>query len=424
MTKPTIVTRAGKGSPLTRAELDGNFTNLDNATWNVSDGTNSKAFSLNDTLQFTAGTNISVGVNSSTGVVTITNTSTATGTVTSVSGTGTVNGLTLTGTVTSSGNLTLGGTLNLSSPPTIGGTTPGIIYASQLYATASGSVSLNPANGLVSIQPSGTGTLTINPNTVGTMNKMNIGGTTPGTGAFTTLSANSTVSGTGFSTYLASPPAIGSTTANTGAFTTITASDAYTGTVTTTGNGFNLTYNPTSGVGAAIQATGKDSQGGVGYFDFLKATNTTSGVSNGNKSFRINSTGTLEIINSGYTTTIFSLTDSGLVTLSNLITLKGINEQVYALTFASTLTPAAINGSVQKVTLTGPVTISAFSSPAAGQSITLILVQDATGGRALTSTMKFAGGSKTLSTAGGSIDIMNIFYDGTNYYASLVKGYA
>jgi len=47
-----------------------------------------------------------------------------TGTVTSVGGTGTVNGLTLTGTVTTTGNLTLGGTLDLSSPPTIGNTTP------------------------------------------------------------------------------------------------------------------------------------------------------------------------------------------------------------------------------------------------------------------------------------------------------------
>ena len=46
------------------------------------------------------------------------------GTVTSVSGTGTVSGISLSGTVTSSGSLTLGGTLNLSSPPTIGNTTP------------------------------------------------------------------------------------------------------------------------------------------------------------------------------------------------------------------------------------------------------------------------------------------------------------
>jgi len=46
------------------------------------------------------------------------------GTVTSVGGTGTVNGISLSGTVTTSGNLTLGGTLDLSSPPAIGGTTP------------------------------------------------------------------------------------------------------------------------------------------------------------------------------------------------------------------------------------------------------------------------------------------------------------
>ena len=42
---------------------------------------------------------------------------------------------------------------------------------------------------------------------------MSIGATTASTGAFTTLSASSTVSGTGFSTYLASPPAIGGTAA-------------------------------------------------------------------------------------------------------------------------------------------------------------------------------------------------------------------
>jgi len=93
------------------------------------------------------------------------------GTVTSVSGTGTVSGISLSGTVTSSGSLTLGGTLDLSSPPAIGSTA---------------------AN----------------------------------TGAFTTLSASSTISGTGFSTYLASPPAIGGTTASTGRFTTVTSTVA------------------------------------------------------------------------------------------------------------------------------------------------------------------------------------------------------
>ena len=55
---------------------------------------------------------------------TITSADSTVGTVTSVSGTGTVSGISLSGTVTSSGNLTLGGTLDLSSPPTMGNTTP------------------------------------------------------------------------------------------------------------------------------------------------------------------------------------------------------------------------------------------------------------------------------------------------------------
>ena len=57
-----------------------------------------------------------------------------------------------------------------------------------------------------------------------------VGDVTPSTGAFTTLSASSTVSGTGFSNYLASPPAIGSTAANTGAFTSLSASGTVSGT--------------------------------------------------------------------------------------------------------------------------------------------------------------------------------------------------
>ena len=55
-----------------------------------------------------------------------------------------------------------------------------------------------------------------------------IGGTTAAAGSFTTLSASSTVSGTGFSTYLASPPAIGGTAAAAGSFTTLGASGSVT----------------------------------------------------------------------------------------------------------------------------------------------------------------------------------------------------
>ena len=90
----------------------------------------------------------------------------------------------------------------------------------------------------------------------------------------------------------------------------------------------------------------------------------------------------------------------------------------------STLTPNATNGSVQTIAATGNFTLSAFTSPISGQSITFIITQDATGSRTLTSTMKFAGATKTLSTAANSIDIMTVTYIGTTYYASLAKGFA
>jgi hypothetical protein len=70
------------------------------------------------------------------------------------------------------------------------------------------------------------------------------------------------------------------------------------------------------------------------------------------------------------------------------------------------------------------VTFNGFTNPVTGQSATVIFTQDATGGRTLTSTMKFAGASKTLTTAGTSTDIISVVYDGSNYWASLAKGYA
>jgi hypothetical protein len=88
-------------------------------------------------------------------------------------------------------------------------------------------------------------------------------------------------------------------------------------------NGINVNYNPYSTVGAAIFATGKDTQGGTGYFDFLKATNTTSGATNPNKSFRVDSIGSLHIINSAYSATLLALTDAGALDVKNSISVGG-----------------------------------------------------------------------------------------------------
>nr|QMP82964.1 MAG: hypothetical protein [Caudoviricetes sp.] len=79
--------------------------------------------------------------------------------------------------------------------------------------------------------------------TVSAINAVSLGQGVGGAaaGAFTTLSASSTVSGTGFSTYLASPPAIGGTTPAAGKFTTLEATG-------------NTTLGDASGDTVALQA--------------------------------------------------------------------------------------------------------------------------------------------------------------------------
>jgi autotransporter-associated beta strand protein len=117
-----------------------------------------------------------------------------------------------------------------------------------------------------------------------------------------------------------------------------------------------------------------------------------------------------------------SLYVDGPVTTSTL-TVKDVRDTVYSATFASTFTPDAANGAIQNLTLTGSITINAFASPQTGQTVTLILTQGGSGSYALTSTMKFAGGLKTLSTTVGSVDLLTITYTGSVYYASLVTGF-
>jgi hypothetical protein len=232
-----------------------------------------------------------------------------TGTVTSVSGTGTVSGISLSGTVTSTGNLTLGGTLDLSAPPAIGGTTANTITGTTITATtkfvgtnfdASGSgggalrtssgaaclqwgagggvnltldgaFNMNPANATISIAPTGTGTLTVNPATAGTINNMAVGGSTPAAGAFTTLSATSTVSVNGsvgsngqvLTSAGAGSPAVWATPAagitisddtSTNATRYLVFTSATTGTVSTQNvSSTKLQFNPSTGAFTANQ---------------------------------------------------------------------------------------------------------------------------------------------------------------------------
>jgi hypothetical protein len=122
--------------------------------------------------------------------------------------------------------------------------------------------------------------------------------------------------------------------------------------------------------------------------------------------------------------TLTTLTVSGNLVPTNIV-LDSFNETLPASANTSTsISPDVSLGTIFRYTANANFTMNSLTNVVAGTSATVIITQDATGSRLLTSTMKYAGGSKTLSTAANSIDIIGVFYDGTTYYASLTKAYA
>jgi hypothetical protein len=105
----------------------------------------------------------------------------------------------------------------------------------------------------------------------GTIDGTSIGSSSASTGAFTTLSASSTVSGTGFSNYLASPPAIGGSTPAAITGTTITANTAFSGPL----NGSVGATTPAAGTFTSLTDSGNLTFTGTGNRitgDFSNAT--------------------------------------------------------------------------------------------------------------------------------------------------------
>jgi hypothetical protein len=135
--------------------------------------------------------------------------------------------------------------------------------------------------------------------------------------------------------------------------------------------------------------------------------------------------GTSTSINVASTKLTFNPSTGRLTSTELTGSLRAYNEgALYDLgTTGGTIAPNVANGNVQKITLNAALTLNAFTSPVAGQSLTLI-IYGGTAYTAITSTMKFSGGIKTLTGTAGCIDIVSIYYDGTNYFASLGKGFA
>ena len=322
----------------------------------------------------------------------------------------------------------------------------------------------------------------------GSINGTTVGASTASSGAFTTLSASSTVSGTGFSTYLASPPAIGGTAPAAGAFTTLSATGVTTvqaGTVslpaiTTTGDTNTGMFFPAADTIAfaegGAEAMRLDSSGNVGIgttspsgkLDITQATNGNVFVVNapggstpnftvqgsGEQTFRLYnsaSTGSTRTsiklasrLNTDWEWIAFTdLAGTGVndLTISNIsgtvLTLEsnknlklygGYTEAVVATgTVGSSATLSLANGTFQTATLTS-ATACTFTMPTnvAGKSFILLLRQPASG-TATTATftgVKWpAAGAPTITATVGRMDILTFVADGTNWYGSYAQGY-
>jgi hypothetical protein len=100
------------------------------------------------------------------------------------------------------------------------------------------------------------------------------------------------------------------------------------------------------------------------------------------------------------------------------------------LTDAATISWNPTNGLNASVTLGGNRTLSFSTAPESGSYGTLVITQDATGGRTLTlpsTTNRVLGSTSTttiaLSTAANAKDILNFYFDGTTYFWNIGQGY-
>ena len=178
-----------------------------------------------------------------------------------------------------------------------------------------------------------------------------------------------------------------------------------------TGFSANLTMQNAIGIhtySGWAGTVGSASAGALNAYALLNEDATTSITTNGN------------IVLNGATSYLNATTGN--------VLLGGYRETVG--TFAGSTGTITVNvgaSTIKNYTLTGNITINTnnITNAPTGSSFTLILTQDATGGRTLTSNILFAGGSKTLSTAANAVDVLAVFTpDGTTFYGSLIKGYA
>ena len=348
-------------------------------------------------------------------------------------------------------NVTIGGTLNGHSVPT---GTPGgkfllateVTVATNGGATADGALSASPSGTGVVLQyspptPAGIGALATNGDG-GSVTNLNASQLATGNvpmavidAAALTTHINATVAPT-FNNITSTP----TTLSGYGITDGITAISADTLTNKTfdadgTGNSITNIENANIKAAAAIDAT-KIADGSVSNTEFQYINSLTSDAQTQIENLDTGKMANLTDDGSPQLAGNLDVNGQSIVSVSNAnisitpngtgqtkITNLQYNEDVHDIgTTGGTIAPDVSNGNIQTITLNSNLTINAFTNPIAGQSLTLIINTNATG-RTLTSSFLYAGGNKTLSTT-NTKDILTVFYDGSNYYANLVKNYS
>lgn len=380
---------------------------------------------------------------------------------------------TTTGAVRITGGLGVGGAIYANSiqATPVGSVTKSTGGFTTLTATGTttleGTVTVNGLDVTTSLTPLGTGTVTINPNTAGNINNMNVGASTRGTGAFTTLAANSTttltgavdvngsnvntvISPTGTGTVTIQPAGgltvnptttgninntnIGASTRGTGAFTSLDANSTVglspannNVTISPTGTGVvtiqpvgGLTINPTAAGNINNTNIGASTRG-TGAFTTLDA-NSTVGLSPANANVTVSPTGTgsviinpatvgnIDNINIGATTrgtgAFTTLGANNTATFSGTINFNTTtNNQSYTTTGAGTITVSSGTvGSIDNMNIGASTRgTGAFTTLAANNTVTL-----AAGANNSSFTTTGAGVLTISSGTVGSIDNMNV----------------